>query len=201
MASENSPPVPGLRERKRRETTKRIRAAGLKLFAEKGYDATTLDDIAAAADISRRTFFYYFKSKEDILLSLREDADEGLGPAMRAVPADRRPIEAAKEALASLCARYRSEELLMADRLMRASETIQAGKQSFYIEREKAMFAALQERWPEPEREAALRVVAMVCVSAFRLALEKFHAEGGRRPLVTTFLEAFETLEGEMRGL
>ena len=59
----------GLRERKRRETLQRIAEAGLKLFVTNGYDATTLETIAEAAGISRRTFFYYFKSKEDILLA------------------------------------------------------------------------------------------------------------------------------------
>ena len=199
MGSDENPAGSGLRERKRRETAMRIRAAGLRLFAEKGYDATTLDDIAAAAEISRRTFFYYFKSKDDILLSLREGADEGIAPAMRGVPAGKRPIEVAREALASMCARYRSEELLVVDRLMRASETIQARKQSFYIEREKAMLSALQERWPEPEREAALRLVSMVSVSAFRIALDKFNLEDGKRSLVTLLHEAFDMLEGELR--
>ena len=62
-------PVPeGLRERKQRETRRRIAETGLKLFLANGYDATTLDAIAEAADISRRTFFSYFKSKEEIML-------------------------------------------------------------------------------------------------------------------------------------
>lgn len=198
MANDDTLPEPGLRERKRRETAKRIRDAGLKLFAEKGFDGTTLEEVAAAAGISRRTIFYYFNSKDEILLSLREDADEGIGPAFRAVPAGKRPIEVAREALASLAALYRSDELLVVDRLMRASETIQAGKQAFYMQREKAILSALQERWPEPHRESALRLVAMVSVSASRLALEMFHAEAGKRPLVDLMHEAFDTLEGEM---
>jgi AcrR family transcriptional regulator len=53
----------GLRARKRRETRQRIAETGLKLFVRKGYDATTLEAIAAAAGISARTFFYYFKTK------------------------------------------------------------------------------------------------------------------------------------------
>ena len=58
-----------LRERKRRLTLDRIAEVGLKLFVENGYEATTLDAIAAASGISRRTFFYYLKSKEDVLLA------------------------------------------------------------------------------------------------------------------------------------
>jgi AcrR family transcriptional regulator len=199
VANKKSPPVAGLRERKRHETAKRIKQAGIRLFSEKGYDATTLDDIAAAADISRRTFFYYFKSKDEILLALRASADEGIAPAMRTVPPGRRPIEAARDTLAKMCARYRTGELLVVDRLLRASEAVQARKQSFHIEREKALLAALRERWPEPEREAALRLVAMVSVSAFRLSLDNFNLEGGKRPLVTLLQEAFDMLEHELR--
>jgi AcrR family transcriptional regulator len=197
VANKKNPPVTGLRERKRHETAKRIKQAGIRLFSEKGYDATTLDDIAAAADISRRTFFYYFKSKDEILLALRASADEGIAPAMRTVPPDSRPFEAARDALAKVCARYRTGELLVVDRLLRASEAVQARKQSFYIEREKALLAALRERWPEPEREAALRLVAMVSVSAFRLALDNFNLEGGKRPLAALLREAFDMLECE----
>ena len=51
-----------------RKTLERIAETGLKLFSRNGYEATTLDAIAEAAGISRRTFFYYFKSKEEILL-------------------------------------------------------------------------------------------------------------------------------------
>src|ERR1700732_3531567 len=57
----------GLRARKRRETRQRIAKTGLKLFVRKGYDATTLEAIAAAAGISARTFFYYFKTKDEVL--------------------------------------------------------------------------------------------------------------------------------------
>src|SRR5229473_7291615 len=60
---------PGLRERKKQQTRETIARVGHRLFAERGYHATTLPDIAEAADVSTRTIFAYFPSKEDILFS------------------------------------------------------------------------------------------------------------------------------------
>src|SRR5258705_515106 len=78
---QNALPKPaGLREQNRQHTLQRIAEVGIELFLAKGYEATTLDEIAAAAGISRRTFFYYFKSKEDILLTHLE----GYADALRA---------------------------------------------------------------------------------------------------------------------
>ena len=57
-----------LRERKRTKTRLMIQAEAFRLFAEKGYENTTVDDIAFAAAISPRTFFRYFPTKEDVVL-------------------------------------------------------------------------------------------------------------------------------------
>ena len=68
----------GLRERKRRKTVAAIHHAGLKLFAEHGYGAVTVADIADAADVSRATVFSYVPAKEDIVLGDARAAVEGL---------------------------------------------------------------------------------------------------------------------------
>ena len=65
--------VVGRRERKRELTKQGLINAAIELFVAKGYDETTIDDIVAAADVAKVTFYYYFKSKEEIILEIKEN--------------------------------------------------------------------------------------------------------------------------------
>ncbi|BBK43794.1 TetR family transcriptional regulator [Allostella vacuolata] len=188
----------GLRERKRRETLQRITDAGIRLFIEKGYEATTLDEIAAAAGIARRTFFYYFKSKDEILLSLQSGMGAMLVEALKRAPGDKRPLRAIRDAVVAVCARVPADDMIVIDRLMRSSEAVQARKQASYVQQEQALFAALRERWPDPGRETGLRLVAMLAIGTIRLSLDAFNREGGSRPVAVLLHEAFDALEAEV---
>jgi len=191
-------PTEGLRARKRRETLARITDAGICLFLEKGYQATTLDEIAGAAGISRRTFFHYFKSKDDILLQLQSGMGEMIAEAVRQAPQGVRPLDAVREAVLQICSAIPADEMLALDRLMRSSDAVMARKQASYVEHENTLFEALRERWPEREKESALRLVALLGVGAVRLSTERLHLEDGARSLIDLLREAFETLRAEI---
>lgn len=76
----------GLRERKKQATREALARAGLELFVERGYDETTLAEIADAAGVSPRTIFAYFSSKEDILFSTVQRMSDALARALAERP-------------------------------------------------------------------------------------------------------------------
>src|SRR5580704_2962794 len=100
--SEPAEKAEGLRERKRRETRRRLAETGLRLFLERGYDETTLDAIAEAAGVSRRTVFHYFEQKEDILLAWQSGLGEAIREAIAREAPDRAPIDVVLAALLRL---------------------------------------------------------------------------------------------------
>ncbi|MEU4424952.1 TetR family transcriptional regulator [Actinoplanes sp. NPDC024001] len=85
-------PPTSLRERKKAKTRAAIREHAMRLFEEQGYAATTVDQIADAAEVSPSTFFRYFPTKEDVVLV--DDVDAVLLSAVRDQPAEVPPVEA-----------------------------------------------------------------------------------------------------------
>ena len=87
----------GLRERKKARTRASIREHALRLFREQGYHATTVEQIAEAAEVSPSTFFRYYPTKEDVVL--QDDFDVVAVEAFEAQPADLNPIAAFRAAV------------------------------------------------------------------------------------------------------
>ena len=94
----DTPMALGRRERKRLETRNVLAAVALELFAERGFDAVTVNDIADRADVDPSTFFRHFGSKEAVIFSDRGDRTSRLGDAVRAQPADLPLLEAMRAA-------------------------------------------------------------------------------------------------------
>ena len=188
----------GLRDRKRRETLQRIAETGLQLFLAKGYEQTTLDAIAEAAGISRRTFFYYFKSKEEILLAWQSGIGEAIRAAILEERSDQAPIDAVLNALLRLATQYSSADLILIEQLLSSTEQLRASKHAKYVQQETAVFEALCELWPQAKRRDSLRIVAMAAIGALRIAVDRWVEDGGKRPIAKYFRDAFANLKMEI---
>lgn len=191
----------GLRERKRQETFERIAQASLRLFVEQGYEHTTLEQIAEAAGISRRTFFYYFKGKDDVLVGLQCDGFvralarifEGVGPGEV-------PFEVVARRMPELAGSFETPETIIITGIMKSSEALRVRKQAGYVEMETALLAALMRTWPQPERRGELTLVATATISVLRLALDQWHAQGAARPIADYLNEGFALLRASIGG-
>src|ERR1700761_7807177 len=100
---------PGLRERKKARTRASLREHALRLFREQGYQATTVEQIAAAAEVSPSTFFRYFPTKEDVVL--QDDMDTRMIEALERQPAGLSPLSAVRAAVRDAFASYTEADL------------------------------------------------------------------------------------------
>lgn len=190
----------GLREQKRHLTVERIAEAGLKLFAEKGYEATTLDEITAAAGISRRTFFYYLKSKEDVLLA-RESGHfpQALRPTFLQQSPHGLPLDAARKTFLALAFTYETPQSIVADRILRTIEPLRLRKEALLVQMEGVLAEAMYELWPDPNERARLRLAAMIAMGTLRFAKDNWRQHEGARPLTHYIAEAFDLLRDSQK--
>lgn len=132
-------PIPqGLRERKKRQTRMRLARAAVALFVARGYEGTSVDDIAAAADVSRRTFFRYFRSKDEVFIVDPDGKLEAMHIALAEGPPEEPTLDALRRGALAMTEAYWDPEL---------SRAIIG-----LLEREPAMLAAAlayQVRWAE----------------------------------------------------
>ena len=189
-----------LRERKRRVTLDRIAEIGLKLFSENGYEATTLDAIAAASGISRRTFFYYLKSKEDVLMAHESGKfPQALRPTFLNQSPKQSPVEAARKTFLTLASAYETKESIIADRIVRSIDTLRLRKEALLVQMEEVLAEAMYELWPDRSRRASLRLDAMIAIGTLRFARENWRQDNAARALTHYINEAFDLLHHQSK--
>lgn len=164
----------GRRARKRAETHARIQSAALSLFLRDGFDAVTLDHIAEAADVSRRSLFHYFGSKEEIVLS----AKGGLGALLAEAVAQRPPAEPllvmAENALKEVAAHFQGPEPKAIARLIALTPSLRAGDHAKHEEVEQVLAAALAARKGLPEESEPVQVTALLATAILRRSTEQW---------------------------
>jgi AcrR family transcriptional regulator len=128
-------PVLGLRERKKAKTRAAIQRHALRLFREQGYAATTVEQIAEAAEVSPSTFFRYFPTKEDVVLY--DPTDLPMFAAFEAQPPDVPPIRAIRNAMRQVFGGLSAEELagqLERDELIRSVPELRSRMMDTFVD-------------------------------------------------------------------
>jgi AcrR family transcriptional regulator len=203
MTRETAAPVEGLRERHRKRTAADLEEAALQLFCEKGFDAVTIDDIAAAADVSRRTFFRYFASKEDVILS---DHPKRLGELQAALdlrPADEPALTALRHAIISLAGSFEEQRDQMLRRFRLITETPSLEARSLCLQRnwETGVTGMLAGRMGvDPAKDLRPGVVAATTMAAMRIATANWLAGGGQEDLPAIVASSLDLLDGGLQA-
>lgn len=202
---ELEPPV-GLRERKRRATRRAIQAAILDLAARDGYDRVTIEDISAAADISPRTFFNYFPTKDDAVI--------GGFPNLAELAATREFLAAGQEAgvlvdlgtLLSAASEALADERMPDERrraLLRGHPGLFARRMAYLHRFEDELSGIIAERLAVDEPALAAdpsalerrsRLLTLVGLAAVRYAYGVWVGERDGRSLGDCIREAFDEL-------
>jgi AcrR family transcriptional regulator len=187
---------PGLRERKKQRTRWAIQDAALRLIAEQGYDATTVDQIAAAADISPSTFFRYFPSKEDLII--QDQYDDLLLAGLRSLPRDLTPLAALRETMRLAFAQMDAGELdkvLERTKLIMAVPALRARSLENFMDMLNMMSGAIADRTGLDATDFRIRVIAGAVVGAMVAVLDIWVESNGGDNLPELIDRTLEELE------
>jgi AcrR family transcriptional regulator len=192
----------GLRERKRTRTRLMIQADAMRLFAEKGYANTTIEEIADAAAISPRTFFRYFPTKEDVVLW---DEYDPLALDMLAQrPDDEPPAETVRalirETLGGLYRRDR-EQLLARARLLSSEPELRARARDMQHSAGDELASAIAQVRGKPFDELPLRVVVSALGATVMVAMDLWQRDDGKSDLLELLDHAIDALAEGVRSL
>jgi AcrR family transcriptional regulator len=187
----------GLRERKKQRTREQIIEAAMGLFAERGYHATTIADIAAAADVAPRTFFSYFPSKEAVVFHHVDRDLDNLATALR----DRLPGETAFDALRRWIDTMFDEWMdeqdqeLLRKRLCREDEGLANFEGGVMNRIHELLLEAVADDLDEPKDALRPRLVTAAALAALTSLENTIHDKAEQR---ATKVEALAVLDDAM---
>ncbi|MES2262588.1 MAG: TetR/AcrR family transcriptional regulator [Pseudomonadota bacterium] len=189
--------IEGRRERKRRETHDRIAKAAIELFQALGYEETTMDAIAEAADVSRRSLFHYFASKEDVAFASQVRFLSAVVEEMRRQPKEMPWPELIECAMGRSIIDAASPENIAINELVRRTPALQSRYQLKYVQMEQAIAGVLVERsnGDEASRKRA-ELLAAIFTAGFRIS-----NNGSTRVSLTGHEDAQQKVPDQFRSL
>jgi len=168
---EISSPSPGLRERKKQKTRDTIIKVALDLFAEHGYEQTTIAEIADAAEVSPRTIFAYFPTKEDIVFCQLPETRERLAQALRERPDGATALDALRDFIAGSL--DSDPNAVLRKRILASDETLRRGERARSGPFEQLMVEAIAEDLHADPDDIRPQIVAAAAAAAFTTVRER----------------------------
>jgi len=182
------PDSPGLRERKKARTRASLREHALRLFGEQGYHATTVEQIAAAAEVSPSTFFRYFPTKEDLVL--QDDMDTRMIEALERQPAGLGPVTAVRAAAQEMFASYTAADLDLIQQNMALTLSVpevRARALDEFARTIAVMSEALAKRSGRPADDLTVRTIAGAIIGVIMSITMPWDGWSDRQTIEETF--------------
>ena len=179
---DSTQPKIGLRERKKQQTRETIAQAALRLFAERGYDETTLAEIAEAADVAPRTIFAYFDSKEDILFSEESGYLDELKRMLDERPPGTTTVDALRDFVG--CMKSPDDDDKLRKKVIMANPALQMKMRARYAELEPMLGKSIaRDLGTEPDDIRSLLIAASMTAAFESVSEQFFQAESGGEPV------------------
>ncbi len=192
-----------LQERKQELVRAELASAAWDLFGKKGYEATTVAEIAAAAGVSRRTFFRYYATKDDVVTETSDELAEAMLAAMAERPRDEPPLVAIKRALVPVLEPrlVRTARARTIIRLLRESRSLRRAMMERHALMEERLAAQLAERLgADPAKDSAPALLAFVARAMLDTAFNVWYDQG-KKDVAALVDELFASLAAHTRKL
>ena len=186
----------GLRERKKLERRRSIEVAALNRFGKNGFDAATIDEIAADADIATRTFFSYFPTKEDVVLADYADRLKRTTDELGRRPASEAPWLALRESFAVVAADYEAQrdDLIRRFAIMAVNPSVHARSLQLQAGWEDTVAEVLAQRMGVNAEDIRPRLMSSAALACMRSSLRHWILTGHRRSLPDLVEASFDRL-------
>jgi AcrR family transcriptional regulator len=190
----------GLRERKKQRTRETISRVALELFVERGYHATTLADIAEAADVSTRTIFAYYPSKEDILFSEFPALLDAIAQALRERPAGKDALGTVRDFILSIPHGEKSEDDAQRHAIIEGDPTLRSHMRARLAQLQDLVAAGVADDIGADADDLRPSVVAASLIAAFEVLSERDTAKTHKQQTPEEIAAVIDPVIAFLRG-
>ncbi|TDE21352.1 TetR family transcriptional regulator [Actinomadura sp. 6K520] len=194
--------APSLRERKKQRTRQDLAESALRLFHEQGYDATTLDELVESVQVSKRTFFRYFESKEAVAVAAEAELWDAYIDAVDRSASDGEILATLRDALVEVTGSLPGdwpERLFRTRALMGRTPELRAASMMLAARTQDRLITMLAPRLGIDAKDLRLRLAVEIALGAYRCGARDWISDrkrGGGKVLADRIRAAFDAVPG-----